>query len=78
MLYELNMNYNYEDKKELVVVKPDVSDIIYKVEYYLNHLDELMQVGMEGQKKIQAYFDIDYQKSDRKKFIQKFLDIDFN
>ena len=73
---ELKMNHNYQEGKELVIIKPDVEDIVAKIEYYINNLDELKTIGTEGQKKIQTLFDIHKQQADRIEFLQKYLDIE--
>ncbi len=72
---ELKQNYNYVADKELVIIKPDVKDIVNKIEYYLTHLKELHNIGKSGQTKINEFFNLEYQKSQRKKFLYKFLNI---
>ena len=72
---ELGINHNYTDKQDLIIIKPEIEDIIQKIEYYLQNLDELKQIALNGQKKIQFYFDNTKQENDRCKFINKYLDI---
>jgi hypothetical protein len=41
-------------------------------------LDKLKEIGLNGNVKIQDYFDLEKQQSDRLKFINKFIDLDYN
>ena len=70
---ELGINKNYEDKKDLVIIIPDIDDIIQNIEYFIKNMEELKKIGEQGQLKIQKYFDINHQISEREKFLNKFL-----
>lgn len=72
---ELKMNHNYKDKTDLVIIKPDVNDIVRKVSHYIENQQELHKIGENGAKKIQALFDINNQQQDRMFFLKKYLDI---
>ena len=72
---ELKQNYNYEDGKELVIIKPDVKDIVKKLEYYINAPQELYAIGTAGQRKINKFFNLQHQQDKRKEFLYKYLDI---
>ena len=72
---ELGLNYNYVPDKELVIVKPDVADIVSAIEFYIKHPKKLQDVGRAGQIKAQKYFDRKYQEEQRRKFIKKYLKI---
>lgn len=72
---ELGLNYNYTPNKELVIIKPEVTDIVKKIEFYIKNIQKLSDIGQAGAKKVQKYFDIEYQKKQRRKFIKKYLNI---
>ena len=72
---ELKQNYNYEDGKELVIIKPNVKDIVRKLEYYIKHHEQLKKIGEAGQNKILKFFDLEHQKAKRKEFLYKYLKI---
>ena len=46
---------NFEDEKEIVFIKDDLSDLIEKTKYYLKHYQEREQIAKNGYKKIMAY-----------------------
>ncbi len=72
---ELGLNYNYIDKEDLVIIKPDICDICTKIEYYLNNQDELKKIGNNGKTKIQKYFNLKKQQKDRLNFINKYINL---
>ena len=72
---ELEQNYNYEDGKELVIIKPNIKDIVKKLEYYIKHHDQLKEIGKAGQIKIFNFFNLEHQKNKRKEFLYKYLKI---
>ena len=45
---ELRQNILFKDKKDLVLIKPEVSDIVNKVEYYYNNPKEIKEVSNSG------------------------------
>jgi len=71
---ELQMNYNYKNGEELIIIKPNVNDVIEKIDYYINHLEELRAIGNLGQAQIQNFFAFEHQVNQRNKFLNKFLD----
>lgn len=72
---ELKQNYNYVDGKELVVIKPNVKDIIKQIEHYIKAPKELRAIGAAGKKKINLFFNQQHQQDKRKEFLYKYLDI---
>lgn len=72
---ELKQNYDYDAGRELVIIKPDVDDIINKIEYYINNPKELYVIGIAGQRKIKKLFNLEHQKKKRKEFLSKYLNI---
>jgi glycosyltransferase involved in cell wall biosynthesis len=55
---ETHLNTEFDDD-EVVIVRTQVKDIVKKVEYFYEHLDELYGVSRKGQKKAQFFYDID-------------------
>lgn len=55
---ELNMNTEFAHD-EVVIIKTQVKDIVEKVKYFYNNLDELYAVSRKGQKKAQYFYDIE-------------------
>ena len=74
---KLNEETEYMDGRDLVIVDTDVDEVVEKIEYYLEHLDELYEISRNGQLLTWKIFDIDKQKADRREFLQKYLDVDF-
>lgn len=72
---ELGLNHNYIDKHDLVIIKPELTNICENIEYFINNLEELKKIGLNGKEKIQNYFNLEKQQSDRLKFINKFIDL---
>ena len=70
---ELGLNHNYIDKQDLVIIKPNIDNIIQHIEYYLKNINQLKKIGINGQTKIKEYFNIDKQEKDRYNFIKKAL-----
>ena len=52
----LNSNRDYFYDDELIVIKPDVSDIVDKIEYFYNNIDEMYKIATKGQEKAIKYF----------------------
>lgn len=75
---ELGLNNNYIDKQDLIIIKPDIGDIVQHIDYYIKNLSELRKIGINGQNKIQKLFDIKKQEEDRLNFINKYLNITIN
>ena len=71
----MKVKTDYIDKKHLVIIQPIVEDIVYKIEYYIKHLDQLYTLSATGQKLTQKIFDLKKQKKDRAEFIKKYLGI---
>lgn len=47
---ELNDNKFYENKKDIVIIKPNVEEIIKEIEYYYNNPKELLELSIKGNK----------------------------
>ena len=55
----INQNFKYYKKDEIVHIKLDVNDITMKVEYYLNNIEKLYKLAEKGRKKTEKLFDTD-------------------
>ena len=55
-----------------------MTNICENIECFINNLEELKKIGLNGKEKIQNYFNLEKQQSDRLKFINKFIDLDYN
>lgn len=44
---------------EIVIIKPTAADIVKRVMYFYDHLDELYAISKKGQRKAQSFFDIE-------------------
>lgn len=53
---ELNLNTEF-NSDEVVIIKTEANDIVNKIEYYYNNLDELYHISKNGQKKAQFFYD---------------------
>jgi glycosyltransferase involved in cell wall biosynthesis len=53
---ELKMNTEFKSD-EVVIVKTEVADIVKKVKYYYNNLEELYELSKKGQKRAQYFYD---------------------
>lgn len=49
---ELNCNNNYFNSDEIVIIKPEVNNIISKIDYYYQNLDKLYDLSKKGSDKI--------------------------
>lgn len=66
---ELNNNDGYFNENEIVIIKPELEDIVKKIEFYLNNLDLLYNLSKNGQKKLYKIMD----PVDRVKKVKKIL-----
>ena len=64
---ELDNNRNNFKDDELIIIKPEINNIIEKIEYFYNHIDEMYKIAKKGQEKAIKYFNpddrIEYLKS---------------
>jgi spore maturation protein CgeB len=73
---ELNSRRDYfKDKKHLIIIDNKVEDIIEKIEYYYNNLDELYKLSKNGQERILELLDTDFQINERIKILKEFIDV---
>lgn len=55
----LNSNRDYFYDDELIVIKPDIDDIVDKIEYFCDNVDEMYKIAKKGQEKAIKYFNPD-------------------
>ena len=48
---ELNLNMEFVDKKELLIIKPETTDILEKVENLYNNPNQIIEIAKKGRKK---------------------------
>lgn len=69
----LNINTEYIDNNDFILIDTSEESIIKKIEYLINHPDLIYNISREGQLKTQQLFDINKQKDARLTFIEKHL-----
>lgn len=75
---ELNMNREYVDRRDLVIIENDVNKIVKDIEYYFNNLDKLYELAQNGQTKTQELLDIELQISKRIDLFSRFINLKLN
>jgi hypothetical protein len=70
---ELRLNTKFINGKEIVIVKPDASQIANKVLYYYKHPQALYKLAKAGEVKFRKVFDFDSQMNKRVSLIKRFL-----
>ncbi len=70
----LNMNYLYSNNKDLVIIEPSVSDIIKKVEYYINNPKEMYNIAKNGYEKANSIYSYEKQVLERRKIIKEIIE----
>lgn len=69
---ELNINREFKDD-EIVIIKTQSEDIVEKVKYYYNNLDELYEISKKGQQKAQSLYNADKHIDNRIKLFNQVL-----
>jgi glycosyltransferase involved in cell wall biosynthesis len=67
-------NDHFEDGKELVIIKPDVEDMVEKFEKMVNGLDEFYEMARRGKEKFQFVYSNNYQMVPRINLIKSLID----
>lgn len=70
---ELNLNHDFVNKKELVIIKPNIDDIIDNIEYYYHNYKELKKLAKQGYKKAKTIYSKKNQIKPRIKIIKEEL-----
>ncbi len=68
-----NENEYFEDGKELIIIKPEIGDMINKFESLLEDLDNFYKIAKKGKAKLQQIYSNDYQMKPRIEMIRSFL-----
>lgn len=58
---ELNCNTYYTNEKDMVIIKPNVDEIVEKVEFYYNNPEKLKKLGINGKKTTENAYSYDNQ-----------------
>ena len=61
---ELKMNREFKND-EVVIIKPQVADIVQKARHFYEHTDELYKISRKGQKRAQYFYDIERHITER-------------
>jgi glycosyltransferase involved in cell wall biosynthesis len=69
---ELKLNNRYKDD-EIVIIKPEVHDILSKIEFYYSNLDTLYELSRMGQQKIHNLGSNDRRKKELQEIIDPLL-----
>lgn len=73
---ELGLNDGRFASDELVIIKPDASDVVDKIEYFLNHPDMLSKFAKNGAKRIRSLYAYEKQIKSRIDIIEDVLSTD--
>lgn len=69
----LNLNKDFVDGKEIVIVKKDLNEIVSKIIYYATNVKELYDLSINGKNKFMQIFDTRNQISRRIQVIKRYL-----
>lgn len=69
----LNLNKQFVDGKEIVIVKKDINEIVSKIVYYATNIKELYALSMNGRNKFMQIFDTKSQIARRIQVLQRYL-----
>jgi glycosyltransferase involved in cell wall biosynthesis len=69
----LKQNMIFEDGRDICIIKPDVNDIIEKINYYYNNLDKLYEMSANGCKILKELYDVENQMSKRIDVLNRYL-----
>jgi glycosyltransferase involved in cell wall biosynthesis len=73
---QLKMNRYYQTGEEIVIIPTNASRIVKKILSYYNNPATLYDLSMNGQRKTQQLFDIDFQIDERIKVFSKFVKLE--
>lgn len=66
-------NKYFEDGKELVIIQPDVADMMEKFETYFNEAGSFYKIAQQGKLKFQSIYSNEYQMKPRLQLLQSSL-----
>lgn len=70
---ELKQNLFFEDKKDFVLIQPEVTDMVEKIEYYYQNPKKLNQIAENGYQSAQKFYSFETQLKNRVDIIKKEL-----
>ena len=68
---ELNLNIKFEDKKDLIIVKPEVENIVKEVENLYNNPEKIIEIASNGRNKTKKIYSEKIQIKPRINLIKK-------
>ena len=68
---ELNLNIKFKDKQDLIIIKPEVDDIVDEIENLYTNPQKIKSIGLLGRKKVKKYYSNKYQVISREKLIKQ-------
>jgi glycosyltransferase involved in cell wall biosynthesis len=71
-----NENVYFDDGKDLVIIKPDVQDMVRKFESLIDDMAVFYEIAENGKKRFQHLYSTDYQLKPRIELLQSVLAID--
>ncbi len=69
-----NENTYFEDGKELIIIRPDLRDILNKFEYLIENLDDFYKIAKKGKAKFQMIYSNEYQMTPRTDIIRSLIE----
>lgn len=68
---ELNLNVKFKDNKDLIIIKPEVSDITAKLEELYHNTEKIIKIANNGKEKTKKIYSKESQIKPRIKLIRK-------
>lgn len=68
---ELNLNVKFEDKKDLIIIKPEVSNIVEEVENLYQNPEKIIEIAQHGRNKTKNIYSRENQVVPRIELIKK-------
>lgn len=68
-----NENSYFEDGAELIIIKPELEDMLKKFEYLIENLDSFYKIAKKGKSKFQNIYINEYQMNPRMEMIRSLI-----
>ena len=68
---ELRLNIKFKDKRDLVIIKPEVANIIENIEDLYNNPEQIVTIAKNGRKKAKKIYSKENQLEPRIELIKK-------
>lgn len=69
-----NENKYFIDGEELIIIKPDLQDMLDKFEHHIKHLDHFYRIAKNGKAKFQDIYSNDFQMKPRLDLLRKLIE----